>query len=425
MLPPRIILAKWLLDNKQGSNARVQIELAAAAEPDDPSVFLFNGLIAELEGRHVDARLNCETALKLADTIKDADQKKDIQREAHIGLSRCAEAMNQWEAARAHLEKWLELDPANGMAHMAYGRALFKTGKPEKAAYDQLVEAAKLQAAADKKAGRDEPSLEMAEISMARLWGARDSKNAAEAKENALKAEEWFGKATQAAKETKDKARVQLAYAEWLLNTAEGKEDKLKEALKHAEHARDLFPGLSASRRVYGHILRALGDYGAAERIFEALHQDDLTDVDAANQLVLVLVESRQASNVKRAFQLAQVNARQYPRSPEILAALGWVCYRVKNLDEAERYLRLSVSSGPATQDTLYYLATVLSVAPPSTSGSQAKRLAEARRRSRSGYRKPSESSGGSQRVIHAPQGSPGAAGRAEEKPVQGCSWKE
>jgi uncharacterized protein HemY len=58
--------------------------------------------------------------------------------------------------------------------------------------------------------------------------------------------------------------------------------------------------------------------------------------------------------------QLAQTNARLYPRSAEALATLGWVSYRSGRAEEAEGALRAAVTRGARTPDTLYYLARVI-----------------------------------------------------------------
>src|SRR5262249_4438466 len=61
-----------------------------------------------------------------------------------------------------------------------------------------------------------------------------------------------------------------------------------------------------------------------------------------------------------RGLQLAEIDARQSPRSPEALSTLGWALYRSGRLDQAEQALRQAVTGVRTTPDVAYYLARVL-----------------------------------------------------------------
>src|SRR5205823_13922322 len=84
-------------------------------------------------------------------------------------------------------------------------------------------------------------------------------------------------------------------------------------------------------------------------------------DFFAANQLALVLADQAGQQQRSQAAQLAEVNARQYPKSAEALATLGYVYDRIGNVDDALKALQAAVSGGQASSDTAYYLALCLS----------------------------------------------------------------
>ena len=82
-----------------------------------------------------------------------------------------AESRDDWKLAETRLRALLELDAKNGAARQRLGAVLFRLGKTEDA-FASLTQAVK-----------DNPALEPAAVSMARLFSQKgDSK----------KAEEWF-----------------------------------------------------------------------------------------------------------------------------------------------------------------------------------------------------------------------------------------
>lgn len=88
----------------------------------------------------------------------------------------------------------------------------------------------------------------------------------------------------------------------------------------------------------------------------------DLPWLSAMSQMAIhqALVEQTDADKRLRALQLAEINARQYPRLAEALATLGWVYFKFGRLAEAEQALQTATSSGQSSSETAYYLARVL-----------------------------------------------------------------
>ncbi len=330
--PAPLILGRLLLAAGQAVPARRALERAAAESPNHPQVYLIQGALALGDGRLSDARLNFGQALDLAGSGKcDAERARIFRREALAGLATVAEAREDWQTASGHLSAWLELEPKNGQARQRLGAVLFRLDKQDEAF------------AALKQAVQDTPSLEPAAVTMGRLHSQKG---------NTKSAEEWFDYAL---KVEPSNARVRVARAAWLLDQghATSARTEIEEAVK-------LDPALREARRLQGLIAWHLRDLAAAESILEKLHREAPADFAVADLLALCLVEQDDADKKSRGLQLADVDARQSPRSQEAMATLGWAHYRSSHLDEAEKMLRAAVQGVRTTPDVAYYLARVL-----------------------------------------------------------------
>ncbi len=330
--PARVILARLHLAADQAAAGRRALEQAAAEAPDHPEVYLSMGALSLVDGRFSDARLNFETARTLAGSGRWAErQARAYRRGAAAGLAAVAEAREDWEAARQSLSAVLEIDPKDGRARQRLGRALFRLGKADEAF------------AALKQAVADAPDLEPAAVSMAWLYSQ---------KEDVKKAEEWFRYACQVEPGT---PRVHRAFASWLLE-----DGRAAEARTEADEAARLEPGSKEAQRLRALIAWHLGDAAEAQRVLEPLHREAPADLGVANLLALSLVEQDDPARRARGLQLAEVGARQSPRSAEALATLGWALYRSGRVDQAEPVLRQAVSGVRTTTDIAYFLARVL-----------------------------------------------------------------
>jgi cellulose synthase operon protein C len=337
-LPPaRLMLARLFLAGGQIPQARLALEQVAAAQPDVPELYLIFGDLALAEGRLSDAALNFQRAATLV------GQKNTPPRwQAQAGLAAIAEAREDWTAAETALSAWLTMEPKNGPARQRLGRALFHLARSKEAleAFQRAVQ--------------DDPSLEPAALTMGKLYYHAG---------NSEKAREWM---EYAVKKEPDNPRAHLGVALWLLEI-----DEPQAAHARLDAAAKLDPNLPDLVRLRGLVARQLKDYAAAEAHFQLLLNESPGDFAAADQLALVLIEHPDESKRRRALELAEVNARQYSRSPEALATLGWIYYRLDRLDEAEQALQAAVSGGQTNSETAYYLARVRAARGETTAARQ------------------------------------------------------
>jgi uncharacterized protein (TIGR02996 family) len=334
-LPPaRLMLARLFLASKEGhQQGRAFLEQAVAEHPDHPEVYLTCASLALGEGRVTETILNCQKALDLASAGRwTAEQKKHFQREARLGLAKAYESRRDWANARTHLAALVANESKNSELRTRLATALFFLDKPDEA-FQELQNAV-----------RDNPNLEPPTVTMGRLWTAKgDVKQAREWLDRAIKAEP-------------NSIRVQLAYADWLLHQGD-----IDHAKDHVDAAAKLKPDDPEVLKAQGLMARTQKNLPAAEKLFRRILADAPGDFFASNQLALVLVDQNDKDQRSRAVQLAEVNARQYPRSPDALATLGYVSFRVGNIEEAGKALQASVaaSGNQVAPDTAYYLALV------------------------------------------------------------------
>jgi Tfp pilus assembly protein PilF len=329
---PRLILANLVFSANQVAAARQILEQAAAEAPDDPEVYLSLGGLALGEARLSDAGLNFERVQALLNTGRsNAEKTKNLRRQALAGLASVAEARADWKSAQVQLNAWLELDTKNGRVRQRLGRALFQLGKAEDA-FTALTQAVK-----------DEPGLEAPGITMAQLETQKG---------NVKKAEEWYGYAQKLEPRS---ARVRLAHGAWLVD-----QGRAGDARFEVDEALKLDPSLQEAKKIQALIAWHLRDLAGAEKTLEPLHRDLPADVFVANLLALALIEQDDKAKQSRGAQLADVNALQFPRSPEVAATLGWAFYRAGKLDQAEQKLHAAVTGGRTSPDIAYFLARVM-----------------------------------------------------------------
>ncbi len=166
-------------------------------------------------------------------------------------------------------------------------------------------------------------------------------------------ADNWLQKAIETGKEAHAQQQAQLARARWLLDRNQPKE--IAALLVAEEFATEV---LEAERKyLLALTARMLGDYPTAIRLLSALHQREPTSLAYGNQLALVLIEDSTESSRGRALQIAELNVRSHSELAEVWATLGWIQFRMGDLERAGISLQNAKRSGVISRDTAFFLA--------------------------------------------------------------------
>jgi tetratricopeptide (TPR) repeat protein len=204
MSPPELWLARAQFAAGHDKLGREMLETALTKYDNYPECYLTNAKIASSEGRRTDAVLNLQAALRLANLPRwNAAERSSFRKEANAGLAMAYERRGDWDAARKHLEAWVNDDLANAGLHVRLAQALFMTDKVADA-HSALKEAVRL-----------EPELGQPEVFMAQFQSQKIDPTMDEKEKlaNDKKVEEWFQKAMEL---YPGKARPCIFYAGWL-----------------------------------------------------------------------------------------------------------------------------------------------------------------------------------------------------------------
>ena len=179
----------------------------------------------------------------------------------------------------------------------------------------------------------------------------------------------WVKKALEKAPEDKD-SRVRLEAARIYLQS--GKGEDLENAKTQAAEALKIDSKSLDALMLRGLVALFQEDYSGAVNFFESAAMQSPSNFEATDNLALALVELKDDSKKKRAFEYATENVKKTQGNPqnqnpqmvaEAYSTLGWVMYRidaVKNLDDADKLLRQAVTTvSPPNPDTLYYASVV------------------------------------------------------------------
>ncbi|MCE9568205.1 MAG: tetratricopeptide repeat protein [Planctomycetes bacterium] len=330
--PPKVILARWFVEVRQGDKARLMIEQAAIEEPGHPDVFLTNASFALAEGRVTDTILNCGTALSLSESARwDADTKKRYQREARLGLAAAFERRGDYASVKTHLVALLEADPKNAGLRQRLATAYFLLDRSEDAF-------AELQAAV-----KEDPTLDPPQLTMAQLWTV---------KQDFTKADEWYAKAVAA---HPNSAKVHRGLAGYSIDRA-----RIDTAKAHLAAAQKLEPTARETKALTGLVARCTKDYPTATTIFEELVKDYPSFGFGVMNLALTLAESGDMTGKRRATELAEGFATQNQRDGPARAVLAYCLYKAGRVADAEKVARSVEGLSALNPDAAYFVARIL-----------------------------------------------------------------
>jgi tetratricopeptide (TPR) repeat protein len=334
--PPGVMMAMLWLSVNQLAPARGELETTVVKFPNDPEPFLMLGDLAFQERRITDSAVLFEKATALAASFaENPKRKRDFDIRCNAGNAAVAEARKQWDKAREHLSKWLELDPDNASAHQRMGIVLFQLGK-EQESLAEFREARKL----DEKAVQPE-------LALARLYDdAKKRDTARKLIEAAVKA-------------SPNDAAVHLAAAQWYLG-----QNDLETAKSSAETALKLDARSLDGKIVRGAIARVARDYKTATQYFNDAHVQSPGNFAASNSLALVLIESEDKDARQRAMEMAEANVAMHrensPQQVNALTTLAWVYYKLGRREDAEKILEQISRNNALTTDGAFYVAKLL-----------------------------------------------------------------
>jgi tetratricopeptide (TPR) repeat protein len=329
LAPPRVMLANMYISDRQRAVGLQQLELAAIESPDDSEPHLIFGDIAIFEHRASDAEAQYEAGRTLlAKYSADAKRKAALFSQCQLGLANVAKLRGRWEAVQKQLALLLETQPQNATAHERMAEAQIAIGKPDGALKE-------LQAAV--KADSKLPPAPMLMAEIYRQIG------------NGTEVENWLRRAV---KDSPQDIRARLAMGKWFLD-----EGRLEESAAEFAAAEKIDPKSTEVKLGLGTVARYQHNHAKARQNFEAVLEQAPGNFSAGNQLALEMADQADQSKLRQALEIATANLRSAPQNVEAESTLGWVHYKLGNLDEAERYLRASAAPGVLSRDTAFFVA--------------------------------------------------------------------
>jgi predicted Zn-dependent protease len=136
--------------------------------------------------------------------------------------------------------------------------------------------------------------------------------------------------------------------------------DRVPDAEKLAARLPQPFRDDRDAKLVASIAARCAGKNDEAEVILSSLHQKNPEDLEIADQLALVLVESSDEGKRARAQQISETNLRRYPNSEVTVATAAWIQYKLGSVDIANRLFSELASKISVSPQTGYYIAQVL-----------------------------------------------------------------
>jgi predicted Zn-dependent protease len=334
-----VFWAKLFITQNRLSDALKVLEEYARDHQEDPEVYLSLGIVAVRSGRMTDAWLNLLFAQRLLDRESFPKARYKLVLPSLLeARAVVAEGRKQWSEAEQHFSKLQALNPANHSIKWRAGRSQVLAGKIKEG--HEIMSSASF---ADDK-------LPKASLAVAQLLAETTDwiRNA----DNKALVEQWF---TQAVTEQSGDHQGWMAYYKWLLLD------------NRPEMVRDSFNKLATPLQANREVVlmrvlaaRYLDDLATAELLLAPLHQANPEDLEVADQLALVLVESSDEAKRGRALQLAERNLRAAPDAEVTAATAAWVQMQLGSKDVADRILSQIVSRGPLSAQTTYYIAELL-----------------------------------------------------------------
>ncbi len=325
------MLARMRMANGQWGEAIILLENYIAQAPNDAECHKSFAEIAMVWGRWTDAWLQLERSRSLVDGMKFEEQRKqDFLSELIKLRGEVAEQRKDIETATKLFESLAQRQTDSGDPLWALGRIKISQGK-----IDDGIEL--LRRAKSLSSHLPQPELAVAiELS---LKGKKEG------------AEEWFESSLKA-----DHAKQVnwSQYARFLIE-----DDRHEQAFTLLEKAPSEYQSDRDFKMLKGVLYRYKNDIDNAEDIFSELHRANPNDLESADQLALVLVESEDEGKRARAQQISEANLRQAPNVERVIATAAWIKFKTGASDIAERLLNQIIRNGRINSQTAFYMAEI------------------------------------------------------------------
>lgn len=312
-------------------DAQQLFESTSVQYPDYPGIYVLLGNRSLGENRHTEALLLYEKA-KTCIPGKNWQpfQKQAFLEQIHLGIATIYQNRKKWEQAVKELEALLKIKPKDGALQQRLAIARFLNLNRENT-YKELQEAK-----------QNNPDLTPPEFTMVQLYTSIN---------DTVEARKWI---LETLKNNIKNAQVYYQVAEWLWQAQEMKraEDVLDQILQWE-------PEKWEANFLLGLIHQEQKNYPMAEKLFSEMHQKNPSSFGASNQLILTLIEQSEPIKKQKALELASINAQLYPDNVNAVATLGWVYFRLEQIEEAKRIFEMIVNSKKFTPEIAYYLANI------------------------------------------------------------------
>ena len=323
---PDIILAQLIFEAGGAGEAISVLDQYAIEAPSDPLTYVLLGEIALKTRRFTDAWLHSEKAIALG--VKPTEELRLALSvlQGEIALNR-----KQWSVAENAFGEWAKLRTDEAAPIWAQGKLKL---------LQEDFEGAKTTFA---KARGIDSTLPQPQFFIASYLSSKPEND---------QCEEWYRDGLKAKDSTMENWQ---GYISWLVSRG-----RAADAGKLTERVSKEFQEKREMRFLGALVARYLGKNDLAEKGFSDLHQQFPDDVEAADQLALVLVESTEEGKRARAQQLSEANVRRFPNQEVTIATAAWIQFKLGSADIADRIFSELASKTPVSPQTGYYIAQLM-----------------------------------------------------------------
>jgi len=331
-----IMIARLFMSKGKYSEALARLELYLMKGAQDAEAYATMGEIAFLSGRYTDAWLQFRESLAM---ISEPSSTVNKTRKDEIVLhllrfrAQTAERRRDLVAAEKLYKELEKAMPATGFPLIAQARILI--------AKSEIAKGAELL----RKARQIDVTTVQPELQIALMLSANGQEKAV--------VEKWFQDGLKQV-ETSTIANWS-EYIKWFLI-----QGKAKEAMYFVEKSPADFRSNRLMKFLEALTLRYLGRLDEAEVMFSALQTENIDDLEAADQLALILAESVDQGKKGRAQQISETNLKRAPNEESIIATAAWIEFKLGDIEKAEKYLSTIVARGTSNPQTIYYIARLL-----------------------------------------------------------------